>query len=454
DLRVFNGHGEVVPYALERPYPQATVQRNGESLPLFTLRGDAVKALDAVRLRIQSGPTTINLEIPATNTQVTGGKTVGASAPVSTDAAGPVTSYIVDGRSLDLPIAFLQIAWPEDAADFAGRVQVEASDDLGAWRTVVLAAPIANLRAGEARLVERRVEMPPTQAKFWRLSWAGPAAPFEITNVIAEPARGRVDVERATLAVTGRPARDERPEAKPGETKPGEFEFDLGARMPVDRVNIELPEQNSVVELLLFSRAAPNDAWRMVTQSGFYRLRTVNGVVNTQPANLAPAAIGGEPGVPAVGGGAQPANVTPTLERNTDLTNGAISIEPNADRYWLARADARSAGMGRGAPQLRVGWLPHDIVFLARGDGPFTLAYGSGSAGSATASLGSIPSTVAITRAQLAEARTLGGESKLQRAPEPGEPISWQRVLLWAALAAGVALLAFMAYRLAKDLKN
>lgn len=402
DLRVFNQAGDVVPYAIERPNAEASVQPASVRLPVFTLRGDAAKALEAVRVTIESGTAKVNVQISG-----------GTPAPNADATPLPVTSYVLDGRALEAPVAVLQIAWPDDALDFAGRLQVEASDDLGEWHVVAGAAPIANLRAGEARLIERRVELPPTRTRYWRLTWAGDAAPFEITSVIAEPARGRVDVERATLAVTGTPARDERPEAKAGDTKPGEFEFDLGARMPVDRVNIELPEQNSVVELALFSRASSKDVWRSVTRNGFYRLKSANG----------------------------------------DLTNGAVTVAPDGDRYWLARADAGSAGLGRGAPQLRVGWLPHDVVFLARGAGPYVLAYGSGDAVSAAASLGSMPSAVTITRAQLAEPHTLGGEPKLKPSVGPDAPFPWNKVLLWAALVIGVALLAFMAYRLARELK-
>jgi hypothetical protein len=414
DLRVFNESGEVVPYALERPRSETTVQQPATPLPVFTLRGDAGKALDAVRLTIESGGTTVNVQVPGGRATVGARAAAGAAGAVSaTTPENPITGYVLDGRPLDAPVAALQIAWPDDAADFAGRVQVEASEDLGAWRQVVAGAPVANLRAGDARLIERRVELPPTRSRFWRLSWAGAAAPFEITNVVAEPARDRVDVERATLAVEGSPVQDERAAAKPGETKPGEFEFDLGAQLPVDRVNIELPEQNSVVEVALFSRAAPKDPWRPITRSGFYRLKSAG----------------------------------------ADLTNGAIVVDRNADRYWLARADMRSAGLGRGTPKLSVGWIPHEVVFLARGAGPFTLAYGSGSADGATAPLGSIPPNVTIGRAELAEPHVLGGDSRLSPSASAQGSLLQKSTLLWAALVLGVALLTYMAYRLAKELK-
>src|SRR4029453_7469525 len=105
-------------------------------------------------------------------------------------------------------------------------------------------------------------------------------------------------------------------------------------------VTLELPEQNSIVEAELLSRATPTEPWRSVTRGGFYRLKA------TRPVPTGNA----------------------TIEANADLTNGSITIDPNTDRYWLARIDTRNGGLGRGTPQLRVGWLAHDIVFLARGN--------------------------------------------------------------------------------------
>lgn len=387
DVRVFNERGEAVPYRIERPSSQFAVQSLLTSLPLFTLRGDPRATMDAIRISIESGATRIEVQAPA------------AGATTSS----PVASYIVDGRILLSPLAAFKLVWPEDAADFAGRLRVEASDDFGYWRTVATGAPVANLRAGDARITESRVEIVASTAKFWRFSWVDTPAPFEIKAVLAEPARDRKDVERVTLAVPGAPIADER----------GEFVFDLGAQVPVDRVNLELPEQNSIVEVELLSRASPNEAWQSATRNGFYRLKSTG---------------------------------------SADHTNAPVLIGPISARYWLARVDMRSGGLGRNAPQLRVGWLPHDVVFLARGVGPFTLAYGNANA-QTVAALGSIPANVSILNARLAEPHTLGGNARLASA-KPATSFWSKSAVLWTVLAVGVALLTFMAYRLAGELKD
>ncbi len=97
---------------------------------------------------------------------------------------------------------------------------MEAGDTLGVWHVVVSAAPIANLHSNDAALIEDRIELPATRAKYWRLSWVGTPPPFELISAAAEPQATGDLLERSRLAVIGDLVRD----------TPGEFQFDIGAR--------------------------------------------------------------------------------------------------------------------------------------------------------------------------------------------------------------------------------
>jgi hypothetical protein len=380
DFRVFNAGGERVPFAIERP-ASGTVSNAVAALSLFPLQDDSSATLDAVRVTIESGKSAINVQ--------TGGRI---------PPTGRINTYLVDGRSLDAPVAALRLEWPEDAADFAGRARVEASDSLGEWRSVAGASPVANLHSGAGRLIEQRVEFSPTKAKYWRLTWVGPAAPFVLTSVLAEPARQNVDARHTSRDVAAAPSKKVR----------GEFEYDLGARLPVDRVNLELPDINTVVDVEFLSRAYVSDPWHPVRRCGFYRLKS-----------------DGE-----------------------ELRNGPVAVALNTDRHWLLRTNPKSGGLGSVAPHLVVQWVPHEVVFVARGAGPFYIAYGSATADSAAVSLAVLPKNVSIASASLSEPEALGGDARLT---PPPEPYAWKAALLWTVLIAGAALLAWMAFRLSKD---
>jgi hypothetical protein len=138
-----------------------------------------------------------------------------------------------------------------------------------------------------------------------------------------------------------------------------------------------------------------------------------------------------------------------------------VPIAYNTDRFWLVRIDRGTSGLGARAPKLTLGWVPHELVFIARGEGPFQLAYGSAVALPAQAPVESILPEIAtpdaasnrvkVAAARLGPQTVLGGDAR--RSPAP-PPFPWKSVLLWIALALGVGVLAFMAIRLSRETKK
>lgn len=383
DLQVFNARNEPVPFAIEQPVTLPDTPTPGKPLPLFALHDDSPASLDAMRVAIASHEATISVQ-----TRDPG------SAP------GAI-SYVLDGQSLNAPVAALQVHWPEGAADYAGKLRVEAGDTLGSWHVVVYAAPIANLHSNGAQLIEDRIEFPLTRANFWRLSWIGVQPPFELVSASAEPAADGDLVERSALVASGSPTKD----------RPGEFQFDLGARPPVDRINLQLPQLNTVVEAEILSRASPTDPWQRVTQAGFYRLHGAEG----------------------------------------ELRNGTIAIGITPNRYWLVRIPQPGSALGQGTLSLEAKWRAPDVLILARGIAPYTLAYGSGSAIGAVTPMSALPVALTPLRATFGAPTILGGDSRLQK---PSGKLPWKSAILWTVLAISVALLAAMALGLIKELNK
>jgi hypothetical protein len=384
DVRVFNARGEAVPYELQDSPPKPVIRPQGPSLPLFPLRADARVKLDGLQISVQSQGTAVKVQ----------------ADPRSTEPPA-ITSYVVDARSLTLPLSALQLTWPDGAPDFSGSLQVESSDDLAVWRLVKSESPVVNLRAEGAQLVQSRVEFPSTKAKFWRVAWVGKAAPFELSSVTADTAVSPPQAERVSLTVA----------ATSGDDKRREFSFDLGTRLPVMQINMELPELNSVTKLQILSRARSSDSWRQITEADFFRVQS----------------------------GA------------SERLNDPITIATNFDRHWLARVTSPDGGIHDVAPKFQVAWNAQDLVFLARGTGPFVLAYGSGSALGGSSELGSLLRGVTVQKAELGIPRSAGGPARLQPAPRV---VPWKMVILWSTLGFGILLLAWMAYRLSREVSS
>ena len=379
DLRVFNAQGEAVPYSLSHYASPARASAPAQTLALFPLRGSAHASINGMRLTIDSPGSAVNVQ------------TQGSAA-----ASVGVRQYILDARGLDIGISALQLAWPDTAEDYSGRLNLEVSDDLGTWSTVVAGAPITNLHANDQSLVANRIEVAPRRAKFWRLSWVTSSPTFELTSVRAETA-DRPAVAYASIGAGGtREAADSRA-----------YIFDLGAHVPVSRVNLTLPESNSFDRVEIASRRASTDTWHTRTVADVYRLVTSDG----------------------------------------ERSNAPAMVDEARDRYWRVRIIQGGDLVGT-PPHLEVSYVPAEVTFLAQGHGPFVLAYGNESALPAETDLSQVSTGADVVTATVNVAQDLGGPTRRISAPAA---FPWMRAVLWGVLIIAALLLGWMAFRLSKD---
>lgn len=403
DVRVFNGAGEVVPHAWRARRMQGVERAALVAVTLFPLKAAAGAALDGLAIRMQRGPGGV------VTVDVKGGPAEGA-------ATRRTVGYLLDLTGFDRGLRALELDWDPPAGGFAGKLRVDGSDDLGSWRPLVGAAPLIDLEVGASRLLQKRVELPRQSVKYLRLSWVpqGDGAPGpELSGARGELLERFVEAPREWTSVESGKS-----------SKPGEYAFDTGGHFPVDRLRLHLPEPNTVVQVELLARDKSDQPWRSVSHGVVYRLRKGEGEI-------------GSP----------------------ELTAGA------SDRYWLVRVDQKGGGLGAGVPTLEVGWVPHQLVFAARGAPPFLLAYGQRDAKAAAYAIETLVpgfredagATIRVAKAsnaqkvnvQAAQALApteLGGEARRL------EAIDWKRWSLWGALILGVVVLGVMAWRLVRQI--
>jgi hypothetical protein len=405
DVRVFNAGGEVVPYAWQ---PRKSVQRLTVpplALTLFPLKaagGTAVEGLAITVRRSAGGAATVSVS------------TARGADPSTLRTVG----YLIDLSTVDRALHALILEWSSAGSGFSERMNVDASDDLATWRNLVAGAPLLALEVGGQRLDQKRIELPVAKARYLRLSWiardSSQDAP-QLTSARGELADMDVDVARVWKQFEVR-----------GADKAGEYAFDLRARYPVDRVRLQLPEANTIVQVELLVREKPEDVWRPISRGIVYRLR----------------------------------------QNGQEITSPDLSVGRTTDRYWLVRVDQRGGGIGAGALQLSTGWVPDRLVFSARGGAPFQLVYGNRDAAAGAYPIDAlIPGykeghaspvklakadaapLVSVRNANALPRQQIGGDARL------GAAIDWKRWSLWSALVLGVLMLAFMAWRLARQLK-
>lgn len=319
----------------------------------------------------------------------------------STGKAGgrrDVAFYLLDASRVKVPMRGLQLQW--SGAGFMGDLRVEASDDLVTWMRLA-ETPVAKLVHAGHKFNHGRVAFAPRKARYLRLSWAGNAPDVGLSAASAETAAHR-ERERQWVSLTG--------VADPRES--GSHTFSLRGAMPVDRARVVLPQPNTVVTAHLHSRANARAPWR-------WR-----------------------------GGG-----VVSNADTDGALPDNELDLPPQpAAPHWLLRVDQKEAGLGRGEPVLQLGWIPEELVFVARGAPPYTLAFGNANTERVSHGLEQLLARSGegrVASAELGGLMTLRGEAALHA---PTFALDWKRLSLWTVLVVGVLALGVMARRLFREL--
>lgn len=313
-------------------------------------------------------------------------------------------AYLIDASVVKQPIQALQLEWQGDQEGFIGTIRIEGSDDLNVWRVLADRAALARLNFGGVRLNQNRVELRGSGNKYLRLTWPDPQAALESLSVLAEPAAAIVATRRVWHSFNG--------SAVAGKT--GEYGFDLGGPIPFERLRVELPQVNSLAQLQVLARSKPAAEWRLKASGTVYRLR----------------------------------------RNDSEVMSPEINLASSGERELLLRVDQRGGGIGVGVPAIQLGWVPQKLVFAARGNGPFELAYGNSAAKPAALAIDAVipgyksDAQFNVEPATLGESKTLAGPARLR------EAVDYKKWTLWAILVLGVAVLGFMAYRLARQIAH
>ncbi len=335
------------------------------------------------------------------------GAIVSVDPQLSPSPLDAVRTYLIDLSPLRRSLAQLRLSWAPTGADLMAALRVDASDDLTTWTTLQSRAVVSDMRYAGHRLLRNTIRLASSTRQYLRLRQvdSGPAIRLHrIEGRIQPPGRQPV---RAVMTLEGQPVPD----------STGCFEYRSSGAFPVDRVNLVFDQANSMAQALLESRSDPTHAWQRRTSGLFYRIDMADSRLTSDPQT-----------------------VTATM-----------------DRYWRLTVDASDSTIGQVTPRLEIGYRPHDLFFIARGSGPFTLAYGGAGVEPLAVNVAALFDGIGRQRGNDLEhwltpdreQMVLGGP---QRLSPPPKPLPMRRIILWSVLLAGVLVVAAMAWRLARRL--
>jgi hypothetical protein len=400
DLRVFNEAGEVVPHSLRHQVFEEQRSSARKPLLVFPVEGDPQNPAVAGEVEVSENPSGKLLSV-----RFSGHK---GGTPTTARA------YLLDLREQDQDLKSLEFEWSSTEPSRVIVVQVEASDDLKSWRLIVADGVLAKLNYQGKSLDQKRIELPKTRARFLKVTSKSPF-PFKPESVEGEfVSRTQVEAARSWIKIPG---------VAPVDPK-DPFVFDTQAALPVDAVRVLLPEENMFMHVRLLSGVDPHGPWVERFTGTAYRVGLDGQEVQSAP-----------------------------------FSTGRLS----SDRYWALSLQANEAGLAGKIPALELGWVPHQLLFMARGSGPFRLAYGSAAVEGADFDFPALMAELALSRKGAPVvpqvARLLGGQTELggtdRLVPEPVPTVHpWKQWVLWGTLVIALLLVAGMAWRLYQELSS
>ncbi len=322
DLRVFNASGVSLPHALIDASTEAVARADAPGQRLVAL------PIYASMTSTTTGAPTLRIE-EGPNRRVIEYSSTKATAATKQEPRG----LLFDTRKVETEVRAVELEGALPNATIV-KVSLDISTDLKTWRTLVSDAPVFDF--GNDGPSNRRVALPVAQMfkdQYVRLTTNAPGGPQIVA--LTTVGVGSVKAMQPTAITLGAPVI----------TADNAAEWTHSTGMRVSGIRLQTSANNTLMPVRILTRARAGDPWQSIASTVVYRL----------------------PGTSGTDG------VNPSLPINTPL---ALQLRVEALRGYSLT----------GVPlTLALEYPPLQVLFIATGDGPFSVV--TGKAGLETASL-------------------------------------------------------------------
>ena len=371
------------------------------------------------------------------------------AASARTDDAPPRQSWIVDTRDANEDLLHLDLALEHDTQGVY-TLRIEASDDLQHWRTLQEDAQLVQLQAlpqvGAAGALEslaqrehlgaNGIDLDDVPARYLRLTTARRSAipPLVSATVTRAPHRAAPAPLQwsAPIAATS--------------CEETSCDYALPRNTPVAAVQVAPADVDTIGQVMVLGQVdasrqpAPH---RSLLRGSLHALR-LKAERSAEHAGLAweSASIASVYWLSQASGA-------------PDLHSPPVRLEGATWRALRLETFGPISQLGRAAPTIRIGVRQRQLVFVARGAGPFVLARATSTEPSAPMALdalmpgrapdAALPAASAVVVPDATSATAASAPTAVVAPPDaPSSHTPW----LWAALLAGLALMGAMAWSL------
>jgi hypothetical protein len=407
DVRVFDAGGAPQAFALREPVFEPRVSHRDLPLTIFPLMSAAGSA------------STLDLDV-STGTD---GRLLTVKVRPDENRDKPSSVPRLAGLVLDLgknaaaaPVNALRFTLPPGQQEYSAQVWLETSNDMKHWDTVGAAELNWLINKDAQTLANDRLDFDVRQFRYARLRWRS-GTPVQFAAITAEqPVRS--DNVPAGEQLLLQPSAGKEPQ---------DLLYTAPVALAANKIGLQFSEPNVVLAGTLgIYRELPArqigqaTRWRFdpVVSSTFYRIQQGDQVRSSSDLDIAPI---------------------------------------HAAQWAL-----RSNSLGNLKPALRLNWQPATLVFLANGNAPYTLAVGRERAVPAARGIAQVAPGFSDAELQKLEQASVGPAKAQQgsaakdssAALEAASSAQRRLMVLWGVLILGVAIIAFMIWRLLRPQNN
>ena len=416
DVRLLDRDGQRLSFAISTPPAQSSMQRSSVAARIFPVTGSTTDSGSLQNVEIRTGSDGQLLS-------------VSASAGPGSVAAGKTLQALILDLGQQTPgsrIGALRLTPPANAGEYSARVLLEASDDLKQWDAVGTTT-LNWLRSSDTQtLTNDNIAFAPRAFRYARLSWQE-GQPLVFASIAAQAvSETEAAAPRASIVLRGAPGK-----------AAGEWAYATPIAIPSDSIALQFKESNVVLPVTL----------GMYRQSKYVPQRRLSLHRQTRPAT-------GEYFDPLL-----TTSFYRISEAGKERVSGDLAMPVVQTTQWVLRLTSQSTAMPNSAPRLRLGWTPETLVFLAGGNGPYSLVFGKTDAQPVAQPLSQVAPGYRDGELQALPIATLGAltarAGASDAAPAPVDTSApWRLAALWAALLLGVGVLVFFAWRLLSQIKD
>lgn len=406
DLRVFDASGASMPFALFDLAVPPIVNRPTTPVAVFPVHGrsrDAGRLHDS--LQIRTG---------------TDGAVISVTAPTRA-ASDELVSLVLDLRpaaraaqvGATAPVGGLALTLPPGTGSYNAWVALEVSDDLQSWDELAEAAVSWLVNDQGARVQKHRIEFAPRPFRYARIRWLdGKPIAFSAIHaeyVVAQPKTRNLE----TLVLQGGRGMQGR-----------DLVYASPVAIPTRSLGLVFEGQNVVMSVQLGQYQALRRR-----EAGGRAAVQLQSLVNTTFYRM--------------------------IQDGRPRVSGDLEIPVTHASQWVMRPLRDVSEQ----PGLRLGWTPSNMVFVAGGKPPYSLAFGRVDASSSRVGLSQVAPGFSARELAALEVAKPGNLIQQQSFSSPADKAAdsgagGKRGWLWALLIGGVLALAAMAWHLFRQLKS